>query len=259
MRVDEADLWVRADAQRLRQVLINLVGNAIKFTQSGGWVEISVRVDRITVTDSGPGIGSDDLSKLFMPFHRLGEHPSEGSGLGLALSNQLVNAMSGRIEVDSRIGRGTSFSVFLPCAEQRVLVRRKHRTAFEPPINYNGTILSVEDDPGCARLIESSLTGMTSLTVISAQNLASAWEVLADRDQLIDLVLLDVQLPDGNGWELVRRIRTEFRGRDLPVVVLSAASSGIPEDMGGIPFLPKPIVIADLMRALDDALGSATR
>lgn len=108
--------WVRADPYRLRQVLINIIGNAVKFTPPGGRVEISTELGAIKISDSGPGIDPDDMADLFVPFRRLGARRSEGSGLGLALSHQLMRAMDGHLDVDSAPGAGATFWVRLPPA-----------------------------------------------------------------------------------------------------------------------------------------------
>lgn len=254
VRTENPNLWIRADTQRLRQVLINLVGNAIKFSPSGGRVEISVETDCIAVTDSGPGIREDDLTDLFTPFKRVGEHPAEGSGLGLALSKQLVKLMNGHLDVRSTIGCGSTFWVSLPLASADWVPLLPPKTQ-ETKNEAGGIVLSVEDDPACARLIESSLTQTSAITVVSVKTLAEAWDLLDDPSQRIDLILLDIQLPDGNGWDLIRRVRTELPGRDVPVVALSAATGGVPRDLEIIEFIPKPVVIDDLMRTVCSGLN----
>jgi signal transduction histidine kinase len=105
--------WVRADRQRLLQVLLNLIGNGIKFTPAGGRVTVGVDRGAVVVTDTGPGIEPDQLERLFTPFHRASDTGAEGSGLGLALSQRLTAAMGGHLTVASGVGAGSTFRVEL--------------------------------------------------------------------------------------------------------------------------------------------------
>lgn len=243
---DTADPWIYADAQRLRQILINIVGNALKFTPPGGRVLISLTAGRVSIADSGPGIHEDDLVDLFTPFRRLGSHTAEGSGLGLALSNQLVEAMNGHMGVDSKVGEGSTFWVSLPTAD------RLPNTSVASGVP-TGTLLSVEDDPSCARLVESAFDIWPSLRIVSVDTVAGAWDVLTGGDT-IDMVLLDVQLPDGSGWDLLRRLRQSPGGSDIPAIVMSAVTTAVPDDLQGTPFLPKPVSVNDLITTALNAL-----
>src|SRR5262249_55627400 len=116
-----SDHWVMADRQRLQQVLLNLLSNAVKYNREGGWVGVSIteaapKRIHLVVTDTGVGIAPDMMARLFTPFHRLGAdlRGVEGTGLGLTLSEDLVEAMQGTLRAESEVGRGMTFTVELP-------------------------------------------------------------------------------------------------------------------------------------------------
>ncbi len=252
---------VAADRQRLIQILINLLGNAVKFNAVGGSVSImctEVAGDvRIAVSDTGQGIAADDQGLLFHAFERLGadEAGIEGSGVGLALSQGLANAMRGRIEVDSEAGRGSTFTVVLPAADEVDL----------PPVTIAGTpvliatgrpvrVLYIEDNRANVRLMSRicELRDNAVLTVgtTGRDGLAKAVETVPD------LILLDLHLPDMHGEEVLRALRVDERTRDVTVVVVTAdatnAARAAALELGADGFLAKPIEVADVLGWIDD-------
>jgi len=254
--------YVLADNQRLKQVLINLLSNAIKYNVEGGRVEVAIAQSddrvRIDVIDTGRGIDDAAMAKLFMPFERLGASAAgiEGTGLGLALSHNLVEAMGGTLTAQSVVGAGSTFSVDLvrstPVAvatgsdeDQDVLAHR----------SYAGPrrLLYIEDTVANARLVEQILLRRPSITVMPAM-LGQLGIELA-RGHLPDMVLLDLHLPDLHGAEVLAELRADPRTRDVPVVILSADATErqIAEmrDQGASDYVTKPITVTRLLRVID--------
>ena len=246
----QAPDWVMVDGQRLKQVLLNLVGNAIKFTDRG---RVSLGLQpaapaapellglRIEVRDSGVGIAAADLGEVFEPFHQCqAANPGRrtGTGLGLSISQRIVEAMGGRIALSSTPGLGSSFSFVLqlspaPLAAPAPVPDRPGGaerslggvTAAAGKAELSGTVLVAEDNP-VNRLIACELLGSLGLQVLTAENGALALSVLAQHP--VDVVLMDVQMPVLNGYAATRAIR-EREGRNqgsasrhLPIVAVTA-------------------------------------
>ena len=259
---------VLADRRCLRQVLINLLGNAIKYTPSDGRVDVHVRPVpggnvRIVVSDTGPGIPPDSITELFQPFHRLtGEDSerSEGTGLGLALTARLMEEMGGTIGVESTVGVGSSFWVEFPPAVDQVDGRSNGLTptsGFAAPVaggSPAGVVLYVEDDPSCVAVMKAALSLRPGVELRTAPSAATGARMAASGD--IDLLLLDIGLPDRSGWDLLGDIRADRP--DLPVIVLTANAESVPD---GAPrhdrLFTKPLDIGDALRAIDLMLVSA--
>jgi signal transduction histidine kinase/CheY-like chemotaxis protein len=265
--IDER-LHVRADRQRLQQVLLNLLSNAIKYNRPNGTVVAScdrVASDRlrISVVDTGAGIAGDKLERLFVPFDRLGAEASgvEGTGLGLALSKSLVEAMGGTMHVQSRAGTGSTFSVELLVVAGPLETAAVPAVASEPPAGAGAghsprTILYVEDNLSNLRLVESVLRLRPGIAVLSAMQGRVGLELA--RDHRPDLILLDRHLPDMSGDEVFARLRADPRTRDIPVVILSA--DAIPGgarrllEAGVRAYLTKPLDVHALLAAVDESL-----
>jgi len=210
------DGCVMADRERLKQVLLNLLSNAIKHNLRGGQVGVRAEADgdtlRLSVSDTGPGLDAQQQERLFHAFERLSPErgAAEGAGIGLALSKRLVELMHGRIGLDSEVGRGSRFWVQLARADV-------------PPDAAPadaGTVLYIEDNPVNVLLMQAMLEQQTQLKLISA-DLPEAGLRLA-REQRPDLILLDIQLPGIDGYEVLRRLRDDALTRDIPVVAVSA-------------------------------------
>jgi signal transduction histidine kinase/CheY-like chemotaxis protein len=263
--VDER-LHVLADRQRLQQVLLNFLSNAIKYNRAGGTVTASCARGEgsrlsIDVTDTGPGIATAKLDRLFVPFDRLGAEGSgvEGTGLGLALSKSLVEAMGGAIRVRSREGEGSTFSVELlfvagPVEAADAAPMPAPVAAGEgPPAR---TVLYIEDNVSNLRLVESVLSHRPGVNVLSAMQGGVGLELA--RHHRPDLILLDRHLPDMAGDRVFDLLREDARTRDIPVVILSA--DAIPEgakrllDAGVREYLTKPLDVRKLLAVVDDAL-----
>ena len=256
-----------ADRRCLRQVLINLLGNAVKYTPADGRVHVEVHeVDggnmRITVNDTGPGIAPESIDELFQPFHRLKpEHDglSEGTGLGLALTARLMGEMGGGIGVESTVGVGSSFWVEFPPATTAagdtggapIMVPESsppHSPGVAKAESRAGVLLYVEDDEACVRVMAAALESRPLMELRTARNAADGAAQLAAGD--VDLVLLDIGLPDRSGWDLLRDIRAA--APDLPVVVLTAGAEAVPETAPHHDrLLTKPLDIPDALRAID--------
>ncbi len=273
--LDDA-LAVRADATRLRQVVLNLLSNGCKYNQPGGWVAVEVHEEgerggllRIDVVDNGAGMGPEQLAHLFEPFNRLGRESGsiEGTGLGLHLTRQLVTMMGGTVSAHSTRGEGTRMSVRLP---------RARLDAARPPAGsasgmaagrgampdaLEGAVLYVEDNPVNLLLVEQFLARWPAVRLASAATGAAGLARL--RDERFDLVLLDMQLPDMHGTELLRQLRAERRLDGTPVVALSASAMPDAVDAallaGAAEYWTKPLDLArleaDLRRFLRAAIA----
>jgi CheY-like chemotaxis protein len=260
--------YVLADEQRLRQVLINLVSNAIKYNRPGGEVRIAVRlVDavgvRVAVEDTGPGLEPDDMTRLFAPFERLDAGAEvHGTGLGLTVSRSLVEAMGGTIGVESTPGVGSTFWLELAGAEPAALERGSRiRSELLAVRAYGGErrLLYVDDTPANVLLLEETLRRRPSIRVSSATLGRLALRMV--REQPFDLVVLDLHLPDLPGDEVLAQLRADPATRDLPVVILTADVTGdraaALQHSGARAYLTKPVRPEELLEVLDGVLDEA--
>jgi PAS domain S-box-containing protein len=270
------DCVVLADLQRLRQILLNLLANAVKYNRPGGmvWIkhEISARSIAITVHDDGPGIPHEMQSRLFVPFDRLGAERTgiDGTGIGLSLTRALAELMDGSLTVDSEPGRGSGFTVTLPRATRSTDVRAlghgddhhhgRHRDTAEFHTRAC-TLLYIEDNEPNIRVVEHVLKLRPEWRLIHAA-LGRLGVDLA-RAHNPDLVLLDLHLPDASGLDVLRTLKDNPATERLPVVILTAdATSGLArklEETGAARYLTKPLVIDDLLAILDDIAMSPQR
>ncbi|MHB8341411.1 MAG: PAS domain S-box protein [Mycobacteriales bacterium] len=258
--------YVRADRQRLAQVLLNLLSNAVKYNRNGG--EVTVDCDlvapetlRLAVTDTGIGIPDAYLGRLFTPFERFGAEASEveGTGLGLALTKYLVEAMGGRIGASSEVGRGSTFWVELPTVappEGAPLPAEAPSAPRSLPAALARSVLYVEDNVANVRLLEAILARRPEVTLLVAMRASLGLELAVEHRPA--LVLLDLNLPDMAGEEVLRRLRADPGTAGIPVVVISAdATAGQLDRLraaGATDYLTKPFDVTRVL-ALVDAYG----
>jgi PAS domain S-box-containing protein len=260
------DRYVLADNQRLQQVLLNFVSNSIKYNHEGGRVTVACHEDgtgrlRISVTDTGPGIPAALQSRLFTPFDRLGAdaHGIEGTGLGLALSKRLVEAMGGLIGLESAEGRGSTFWVELPETRSPALrAGLGEPTAPGGPAPMRrGTVLYVEDNPSNLRLVERVLAERPAVRLIPAMQGRLALAMA--REHRPDLIFVDLHLPDISGEEVLRELHADPDLKDTPVIIVSAdATPGQLKRLlaaGARAYLTKPLDVAELLGLLDATLS----
>jgi signal transduction histidine kinase/DNA-binding response OmpR family regulator len=245
---------VEADPSRIRQVVLNLLSNAIKFTGEGGDIRISLDTNdlgaaQLRVADTGRGIASGDLDRIFEAFQQGGADGMtahhEGTGLGLALTRQLVEAHGGTVRVTSRLGVGSEFSVTLPphgLAAATDAARPPAIPADRP------SVLVIEDDPAAQELLRRHLEGAGYAVVTTAsgrQGLAWMAEVRPDA------VILDILLPDLDGWEILQRAKGDAATRSIPIMVVSVVDDRqLGLALGAVDYFVKPVSRELLLEAL---------
>jgi PAS domain S-box-containing protein len=258
---------VRADAVRLRQVLVNLLSNAIKYNRQDGsvsiaWRELPDRKSvRIEVRDTGPGLSAQQLAQLFEPFNRLGAEYTiiEGTGIGLVITQRLVELMHGRISVESEPGVGSCFAVVLPAPgiddaldEQDSVV-----SAPAPDTQQLHTVLYAEDNPMNVELVRQGLSLRPNCRLLVAECGKDALAAM-DREPP-DLLLLDMSLGDMSGLDVLAELAQRRRLGAWPIVALSA--DAMPDHIraaraaGCVDYLTKPVDVALLLRSVDRQLA----
>jgi len=262
--------YVLADRQRLTQVVINLISNAIKYNRHRGTVTVEAEEDggriRLSVADTGAGIDPDQLPRLFTPFDRLDAAASgiDGTGLGLALSRRLVEAMGGRIGVRSRRGVGTTFWVELETARPAAVDATDAATE-----DLLGTreyaaelrVLYVEDVVANVRLVEEIFARRPSIRLIPAMQGRLGIELA--RDHHPHLIFLDLHLPDIAGVDVLAALRRDAATRAIPVVILTADATRQELDrlrrLGARSYETKPIGVRRLLELVDDHAAANER
>lgn len=246
-------LYVLADPRRLRQVLINLLSNAIKYNSPQGLVSLGYEVRqnavRLWVEDHGPGLSAEQQAQLFIPFQRLGRENSNipGTGIGLVLCRELASLMHGEIGLHSEPGCGSRFWIDLPgCAAD----------SLQEPVGQTNKPLAlcIEDHPASLRLLQEALRDMAE--VESATTLASARLLLDSRQPR--LLLLDLDLPDGNGMQLLEALQQDPRHARMAILVVTASINQALFDqahrLGALACLGKPLDLQQLRRLAEEML-----
>ncbi len=242
--------WVVADETRLRQILVNVIGNACKYTRTGGvTVELAWSDGRLemTVTDTGPGMDADTLARVYEPFQRAVDAPGPGAGLGLCITRRLVELMDGAIAIDTAPGRGT-----------RVCLHVAAPAHTPPPANgaAGEAVVVIDDDTDVYDILAFYLDE-AGYSVYHADSGTAALEVCATLD--VHAVVMDRNLPDTSGFDLVQSLRA--CGYDGPVVMLTASNLGSDraraQAAGCSAFLVKPVAPERLVACLRDHAGRA--
>ncbi|NER47304.1 MAG: response regulator [Symploca sp. SIO1A3] len=274
---------VYADEKRLRQVLLNLLGNAIKFTHTGG---VTFRVSvirhqpfvisqqpitnnkqhttnnkiRLEIEDTGVGIATEELNKIFEPFEQVGEsnHKSEGTGLGLAITQKIISLMGSQLQVQSTLGVGSTFWFELELPEASASMELEPAPSFQQIIGYQGNKqkILVVDDRWENRAVLVNLLEPIGFEVREASN---GEEGLEEAQRFVpDLVVIDLVMPGMNGWSLARRLRQLPQLQQTILIACSASVSEFDQlqsrEVGCHDFLPKPIQVEDLFIKIQDYL-----
>jgi signal transduction histidine kinase len=258
--------WVRAERRALEQVLMNLLSNAIKYNRRGGAVGLEVAREahrlRITVWDEGPGLTEAQRRQLFQPFNRLGAERTraEGTGLGLVIARQLARAMGGDVQAASRPGAGSRFTLELDAAGVQDSDSGPQTLDSMPmPLPDDAVprrVLYIEDEPLNAMLMEEVFRGQPGWRLQVERD--GARGMAAARTQAPDLLLIDMNLPDMTGIEIVRELRADPVTARLRCIALSA--DAMPDQIGSAraagfdDYWTKPIDVRRMLRALARAL-----
>jgi PAS domain S-box-containing protein len=258
-------LYVLADPRRLRQVLLNLLSNSLKYTPAGGTVALEVAGPdadahmHLTVADTGPGMSEEQLSGAFEPFNRLGMESSNipGAGLGLPLARTLANEMGGQLSAQSRVGEGSRFTLTLEAAPPAPMAAQPsnavHARLAEPALRR---ALLVEDNTVNQIVIGELLRLCGIQTVLMAASGEQALKLL--RDESVDIALLDMNLPDMTGLDVLAAIRADERFAQLPSLMITAdAAPALREHAlrkGVSGFLTKPVALDALKTELSRLL-----
>lgn len=261
--------YLYADQLRLNQIYINILSNAIKYTEPGGHVSVDMREDEskkpgcvqltYIVSDSGIGMSPEYMANMYQPFSRQTDsrvNSIQGTGLGLAITKQMVDLMNGTINCQSEPGKGTTFTVILdiPIAE-----RQREDMVLEPM-----DVLIVDDDP---ILLETAADTLKSLGVTAdcAESASKALEMISHRhetEQDYSIVILDWKMPDIDGIEMTRRIRSTVSS-DIPILLISAYDrtdiEGAAKKAGANAFISKPLFRSTLYDTINDVLGTGAK
>ncbi|MEF8719007.1 MAG: ATP-binding protein [Candidatus Accumulibacter necessarius] len=266
-----APCFVLADRKRLKQILINLLANAIKYNKAGGAVTMDCSPSqpdamRISVQDTGAGLAPEQLAQLFQPFNRLGQEAAsdEGTGIGLVVCKRLIEAMGGVIGVESAVGKGSVFWIELTLAtEDRAIADTAGLVpvaqAPEPVGQPLRTVLYVEDNTANLMLVEEIVARRVDVRLLTARDGRHGIEIAcASRP---DVILMDISLPDISGVEALQVLAGNPATAHIPVIAISA--NAIPRDIekglaaGFFRYLTKPIRVNELLETLDMALQFA--
>ena len=249
---------VWSDPTRVGQVMINLLSNAVKFTKNGRVDLVLNSVDgdelEIRVTDTGIGIAPDQLESIFEPFRQAEmsfNRSYEGTGLGLTIARQCVELLGGSIGVESQVGRGTSFSVRLPvdATPPTMAITGVGDAEPEPAGPRETTTVLVIDDDAAVRQIVARHLGRVGCYVITAATGETGLELA--QHQRPDVVLLDILLPDIDGWAVLSALKSEAGTEDIPVVVITNVDSAdLAYSLGASDFLTKPVTRGQLVAAI---------
>jgi signal transduction histidine kinase/CheY-like chemotaxis protein len=254
------------DRQRLAQILVNLISNAVKYNHRDGSITISCQEEgtdqaSIVVTDTGPGLSLENIERIFLPFERLGAEQTtvEGTGIGLPLAKALAEAMRGQLTVSSVLGQGAAFTISLPRAPDMIQVPDPRPAPASPvawphaPAGAGLSVLYIEDNPANVEVVARYLRGRPNTKLVSAISGRVGIEC-AVRD-VPDIIMLDLNLPDLQGDEVLNELKADPATAAIPVVVLSAdASHGVIRRLlagGAFAYLTKPIELAELGELLD--------
>ncbi len=258
---------VLADHTRLKQVLMNLLSNAIKYNRDGGQIEVNWSpagnsMFRVSVRDTGSGIAPERLKDMFQPFSRLGAENTavEGTGIGLVISKRLMEAMHGRIGVDSQEGVGSTFWIEIPVAASDLSVINNSAEQLPQhtvPQSGEHTVLYVEDNPANLKLMVNLLAKWPTVRLLTAHT--GALGIKMAKSYRPDLILLDINLPELDGYGVLRELRQAAETRDIPVVALTA--NAMPKDIergkaaGFLEYLTKPLDVANFYALLGRLLS----
>ena len=246
------------DPDRVGQVLINFISNAIKYSPAGGdvWVKASVEGNmvRVAITDQGIGIAPEDQGKLFTKFYRVDSSLTReigGTGLGLSICKSIIELLGGQVGVDSAEGTGSTFWFELPFASDKHV----RTPALEGPLGSpGGRVLVVDNSEDVANLIATYLS-RRGYEVVKAFTAGEAWEYAVELEPRV--ITLDVMLDEGAGFQLLKKLKADAATRDIPVVVLSIiCDEGKSERCGAAGYLEKPIDKDRLIGVIDGLVGS---
>ncbi|NTW02290.1 MAG: PAS domain S-box protein, partial [Oscillochloris sp.] len=274
-RLNDRLSMLEADGKRLKQMLVNLLSNAVKFTPAGGRVCLDVNIDldagmvRFVVQDTGIGIAPDDLSRLFQPFNQIDSGLSrqhEGTGLGLVLVRRLAELHGGSVAVESTVGVGSRFTITLPYRLPTISATVAPLPVLAPPTDIHveatapgvvrARVLLAEDNEANLTAIGEYLRVMGCLVFIAR----NGYEVLARLDEVQpDVILMDIQMPEMDGLETMRRLRAMTEYATIPILVLTALA--MPGDRercmaaGANAYMTKPISLRVLMETIQQLIS----
>lgn len=263
-------LTIRTDYIRFKQVLLNLLSNAVKYNRDGGNVTLSSKnapgnMVRISVSDTGIGIADDRRNVLFEPFNRLGKEMGdiEGTGIGLTIARQLVEAMGGHIGYESKIGKGSTFWVEFPAIERTEVTPGERAEISEKDVQHErpdtpATVLYIEDNPANLQLMEAIIDEMDRVSMISTHTAELGVSMAEDRQP--DLILMDINLPGMDGVAAMEVLAEIDRTKDIPVLAVSA--NAMKHDIeralvaGFKAYLTKPFNVPEVVAAIEKELGA---
>ena len=254
-------LYVKADRTRLKQVLLNLLSNGVKYNKPGGTVTLTCDKQGetrlvMTVVDTGGGLSKEECGMLFTPFTRIRARADiEGAGMGLAITKRLIELMGGSIGVESELGKGSRFFFELAIGEKpamegeetdpSLIIARTDAT--------QTTLLHIEDNPANRALVARILERRPNIAIIAAESAEHGLELARTRDP--DLIVLDINLPGMDGYAALELLRSWPDTRNIPIIALSA--NAMPSDVkrgleaGFLQYLTKPVDVKEFLRAID--------
>ncbi|MDH5188500.1 MAG: PAS domain S-box protein, partial [Rhodospirillaceae bacterium] len=266
------DAVIMGDRVSVKQVLLNLLSNAVKYNRAGGTISVIAKITNnkkmyISVSDTGLGIPKEQQRKVFEPFNRLGHEASEieGTGIGLVITRELLHMMDGDIGFSSEEGKGTTFWIELPLAEDNLIkpaneeIQQNHTNVLNRSIGSNNssiTILYVEDNPANQMLIEKVLERIPNIQLILAGNAEDGIDIAVSKTP--DIILMDINLPGMNGIEATAKLKQMEKTKNIPVIAITAAAMSHEvkkaEGAGFAAYLAKPIKIPELIDLLDNII-----